>query len=100
MTTRINQNPGTQYITNRGVSDSKSPGTQKAADSGQPGSDRVSLSAKADRLSQLTQIAASSPDVDSAKVEALRHAIANGEYAVNADELASSMLTADRLIGR
>ncbi len=102
MTTRINQNPAATYVSNRAVADSKS-GEAAKSGSAAPASaqaDKVSLSGQAHRLSQLTRIAAASPDIDSKRVDALRDAIARGEYKIDADELAGSMLTADRLLGR
>ncbi len=102
MTTRINQNPAATYVSSRAVGESKAgeSGKSGAAPGAGAQADKVSLSGQAHRLSELTRIAAASPDIDSGRVEALRDAIARGEYKIDADELAGSMLTADRLLGR
>ncbi len=102
MTTRINQNPAATYVSNRAVGDSKSGEAARSGNAASAGAqaDKLSLSGQANRLSQLTRIAAASPDIDSQRVAALRDAIARGEYTIDAEELAGSMLTADRLLGR
>ena len=100
MTTRINQNPAAQYVNNRSVGDAKAGSTNRSDAAPSAGTDKVSLSPQADKLNRLAELAAASPDIDTGRVEAIRDAIANGEYTIDADALANSMLTADRLLGR
>lgn len=100
MNTRINQNAGVQYVSNRGVSESRNTAPGAATTATGKGDDKISLSSQADRLNNLTQLATDSPDIDMAKVEAIKAQIANGEFAVDAGRLAGKMLTADRLLGR
>lgn len=66
----------------------------------QPEADgNVKLSAEAQSLKQLeTQIKAA-PDVDSDKVNALRAAIAEGSYQVNADSVAEKLLNFEAQLG-
>jgi negative regulator of flagellin synthesis FlgM len=52
-------------------------------------SDKVSLS---DALSQLEQTLAEVPEVDSAKVEAIKNAIEDGSYQIDSQELARKMI--------
>ncbi len=102
MNTRIEQNNGLPQISKRTVSETRSSSSAPASGGASTAAagDKLSLSAQADRLSTLTRIAAASPDIDTAKVEALRAQIAEGNYEIDADRLASSMLQADRQLGR
>lgn len=54
--------------------------------------DTVSLTDKATQLQSLQQALADAPVVNSDKVSALRAAIADGSYAVDAKELAQNMI--------
>ncbi|RZO84236.1 MAG: flagellar biosynthesis anti-sigma factor FlgM [Oceanococcus sp.] len=81
-----------QYLATRPLSKESTPGAASAPAQGREGGDRLSLSNQADRLAALSQIAANSPDIDAGRVESLRQAIANGEYTVDPDALASRML--------
>jgi len=70
---------------------SEKPATTSNADS-------VSLSAEAQSLGKLEASIAASPDVDTAKVESVRNAIASGEYKVDADAIAEKALSQDLLL--
>ncbi len=60
---------------------------------GNPETDgHVKLSAEAQHLKQLEVQLKSAPDVDSDKVNALRAAIADGSYQVNAERVAEKLL--------
>ncbi len=54
--------------------------------------DAVSLSQQGKAVSKLQQDMAASPAYDSAKVAAIKEAIANGSYQVDAEKLADSMI--------
>ncbi|MGF1686014.1 flagellar biosynthesis anti-sigma factor FlgM [Photobacterium japonica] len=54
--------------------------------------DAVSLSSQGKAVGQLHQQLATEPSFDSAKVAAIKDAIANGSYVVDADKLATNML--------
>ncbi|MDN3682091.1 flagellar biosynthesis anti-sigma factor FlgM [Vibrio tapetis] len=56
------------------------------------GKDAVSLSQESKAIGQLHQSMASEPSFDSAKVAAIKEAIANGSYTVNPEKLAESMM--------
>ncbi len=91
---KIQQN-GLQYLATRPLNKEAAANTgSNAAQAAQnAGSgDRLSLSHQADRLSQLSELAKASPDIDTSRVESLRQSIANGEYTVDAKGLASRML--------
>ena len=94
MNNRIQNNPGLQYIATRPLNDSAAShqASSGANRSSASGSDRVSLSARADRLNQLVDIAKSAPDVNQSRVDALKNAIANGDYQVDAENVAANML--------
>ena len=94
MNNRIQNNPGLQYIATRSLNDKNgvtnaNAGSNQAASTG---SDRVSLSARADRLNQLVEVAKNAPEVNESRVDALRNAISRGDYQVNAENLAANML--------
>lgn len=57
--------------------------------------DKVSLSAEAQLLGKVKDIVASLPDVDLARVEKFKSAIANGEYQVDNDKLAGNILRSE-----
>lgn len=58
-------------------------------------SDSVSLSVKAQALGRLEAKMSEAPSVDSAKVEALKKAVAEGSYQVDSDKVAEKMLAQD-----
>ncbi len=94
MNNRIQNNPGMQYLATRSLNDKTAPNGD-ALRAGSPAAgapDRLSLSARADRLNQLIQQAHNAPDVNESRVEALKQAISSGQYQVNAEALAANML--------
>ncbi|MFC3022396.1 flagellar biosynthesis anti-sigma factor FlgM [Vibrio zhugei] len=54
--------------------------------------DAVSLSSQSKAMEEMKSSMASSPSFDSAKVAAIKDAIANGSYVVDPDKLADSMI--------
>lgn len=58
-------------------------------------SDSVSLSSQAKAMGKLEQAVQQSADVDTAKVERIKLAIANGEYQADSDAIAGRMLAQD-----
>lgn len=57
--------------------------------------DTVQLSDQAQELNRIQQSLKSFPDVDNAKVEAIRAQIASGSYQVNAEQLADKIIADD-----
>jgi negative regulator of flagellin synthesis FlgM len=57
--------------------------------------DNVSLSQEAHTLGRVEQAMKKSPDVDEAKVAAVKQAIAEGRYQVNSERIAERMLAQD-----
>lgn len=57
--------------------------------------DNVSLSPEAQTLGRVEQAMKKSPDVNEAKVAAIRQALAEGRYQVNSDRIAERMLAQD-----
>lgn len=80
-TARSNQN---------NVSNSSSGAKPSVAPKGQH--DAVSLSSQGKAVGQIHQQLAAEPSFDSAKVSAIKKAIASGAYVVDADKLASNMM--------
>ncbi|WED21097.1 flagellar biosynthesis anti-sigma factor FlgM [Vibrio sp. JC009] len=62
-------------------------------------SDSVSLSQQGKAMGQLQQTMASQPSFDSAKVAAIKEAIANGSYRVDAEKLADNMMKFEDELG-
>lgn len=61
--------------------------------------DAVSLSEQGKAIGQMSSQLASSPAFDSAKVQAIKEAIANGSYMVDADKLADNMIRFENELG-
>lgn len=61
--------------------------------------DSVSLSVQAQTLGRLEAKAAEAPDVDQAKVDAVKVAISEGRYQVNSRTVAEQILAQDNLLG-
>jgi negative regulator of flagellin synthesis FlgM len=70
-----------------------------AAPAAKTASDSVSLSNKAQAMGRLEAQIASAPDVDEAKVAAVKAAIAEGRYQVDSQTVAERMLAEDSLLG-
>lgn len=64
---------------------------------GAPPSDRVDLSSEGMVLHAIQQRLAETPDVRWEKVQALKEAIARGEYRITADKIAAAMLREGKL---
>lgn len=94
--------PGTA-TTGRSASSSpltgKSEGKTTASATSEPATDKVVLSPEAQSLSRLQDAVEAAPDIDSDKVEAIKQAIAEGRFEINAERLAEAMLAQDDLIG-
>lgn len=86
-------------VTTQGGSSSRakpSEGNGPSAASAKPeAKDSVSLSAQAQELSRLESAAMNSADVDEAKVAAVKQALANGSYQIDAESIAQKMLDQD-----
>ncbi|MGF1714655.1 flagellar biosynthesis anti-sigma factor FlgM [Photobacterium chitinilyticum] len=89
---------GHPMTTTRSNHGSVSGSTSGAAKNQQPTSvgsgqkDAVSLSSQGKAVGQIHQQLAAEPSFDSAKVAAIKDAISNGSYVVDADKLASNMM--------
>jgi negative regulator of flagellin synthesis FlgM len=66
--------------------------TSRTPMGGQSGQDKVSLTDMASRLKSLENKLAEQPDVDQARVDRVRTALARGEYRVNPDRVADKMM--------
>lgn len=56
------------------------------------GSDQLSLTTSAQLLKELNEAVAATPEVDSSRVEAIKQAIADGTYQVDAGRIADQLL--------
>jgi negative regulator of flagellin synthesis FlgM len=59
--------------------------------------DSVSLSQQGQSLGKVESAIAASPEVDQAKVDAIRTAIQSGQYRIDAESIADKMLSQDTL---
>ncbi len=66
--------------------------TEKSSNTTAPKQDSVSLSQQSKAIGQMQQSMASQPSFDSAKVAAIKEAIANGSYTVDPEKLADNMI--------
>ncbi|MCW8328154.1 flagellar biosynthesis anti-sigma factor FlgM [Photobacterium sp. SDRW27] len=89
---------GQPMTTTRSNQGNVSSSTSGAAKNQQPTSlggskgDAVSLSTQGKAVGQIHQQLAAEPSFDSAKVAAIKDAISNGSYVVDAEKLASNMM--------
>jgi len=85
---------GQTVTTSRTQSRTDSNATSRSDSVAEPkgGKDAVSLSQEGKAIGQLHQTMASEPSFDSAKVAAIKEAIANGSYTVDPEKLAESMM--------
>lgn len=65
----------------------------------QPGSDTVELTSGAKLLERLDKSLASLPEIDPARVEAVKTAIGNGDYTIDADKIANALIRLDKEFG-
>lgn len=78
------------------------PATDKAADkSNSPaaGGDQVSLTPTAQQLRTLEDKIAAQPVVDTQKVNAVKDALANGSFEINAERIAGKMMSLEKALG-
>lgn len=77
-------------------------GERRAGPAGGPQQrpDTVELTDAARLLERLESQLAGAPDVDQARVDVLRAAVADGSYEINDREIADALLRADRELGR
>ena len=62
-------------------------------------SDTVELTSSAKLLERLEKNLAAAPGIDSARVETIKQAIANGEYEIDAEAVADAMIRFERSLG-
>lgn len=65
--------------------------SEQAANPGS-GSDQLSLTSSAQLLKELSDVVAATPEVDMSRVEAIKQAIADGSYNVDAGRIADQLL--------
>ncbi len=61
-----------------------------------PANDTVSLSDSSQQVISLQQQLKNAPEVDSAKVEAIKQEIANGNYPLDAEKIAENMINLEK----
>ncbi|MDE1514468.1 MAG: flagellar biosynthesis anti-sigma factor FlgM [Shewanella sp.] len=98
---RAGQSLNTTNRTNLRSSDASSSSSQSGATlrSSASGQDAVSLSLQSKAIGEMHHEMASRPSFDSAKVAAIKEAIANGSYVVDPDKLADNMIKFEKELG-
>ena len=81
---------------NRTAAVEKAGGEVGKVEKAAPTRDSVTLTDSARSLQKLEEAVASAPVVSESRVEAVKAAIAQGKYEVNAERVAEKMLAADR----
>lgn len=74
-------------------------GKPHAADTGAASSDTVELTSSAKLLERLDKTLAALPVVDSNRVAAVKQAIENGDYEIDADAIADAMIRLEQSLG-
>lgn len=97
---RIDNATGVQQINQRNQAENRGGVARPSQTDAAPTQDRVSLSASSEQLGALSATVQAAPAVNTARVEALRDAIANGQYQPNPEALADALLATERDLGR
>ena len=79
--------------------ESKDSGSDSAVTESKGNKDSVSLSQQGKAIGQLHQEMASQPSFNSAKVAAIKEAIANGSYRVDSEKLADNIIKFENELG-
>jgi len=66
--------------------------------SGPPATDKVSLSEESLQVRELQQQLDQIPEVDAEKVQAIKQAIAQGDYPVDAKKIAANLMNLEKLL--
>lgn len=86
--------------TREALSSTGSQRVEKQAPDAAPGrSDTVELTSDGQLMERLEQTLKAMPEIDPARVEAVKDAIANGDYRIDADRIADALLRFDREFG-
>ena len=72
---------------------------QRTASGNTAASDNVELTSGAKLLERLDKTLTSLPEIDASRVEAVKTAIANGDYEIDADKIADALIRTDREFG-
>ncbi len=89
----------TQRGSNASNTTGRSDATSRQTQSPEGSSESVVLSSEAQSLNKLEAAIGSASDVNSDKVSAIKQAIAEGRFEINAERLAQAMLAQDDLLG-
>lgn len=91
----------TDALTNNSKARSKPAGEQAASNStaaARPAEDRVSLSEESLHVRELQQQLDQVPEVDAEKVNAIKQAIARGDYPIDAKKIAANVMNLEKIL--
>ncbi len=96
-------NPIANHLAVSGITDRLDPGAPEARDAEQSAADvaatdQVTLTSDAQRLERVVAAARAEPDVDAAKVQALREAIESGQHTIDSDRITDALLEIDQVL--
>ena len=89
------QSANTKPASHEKTGSSAAPGSSSA----KTDSTTVNITRDAKLLGELDQALASASDIDATKIAAIKEAIANGEYEIDAEKIAAALLKFDRDAG-
>jgi len=89
-TSSIGSNTGKAASSKSSNVDSPSSGGSSASE------DTVSLSSQSRQVIELQKQLKNAPEIDSSKIEAIRQEIANGNYPLDAEKIAESMINLEK----
>ncbi len=96
-------NPISNHVAVTGVGERLDRGATEARDAepraAEPAAaDQVTLTSDAQQLERVVAAARAEPDVDVAKVQALREAIESGQYKVDTDRITDALISIDKVL--
>jgi len=100
--TSNNLKPGFNNTGPRDLASNKSTGAGNqtaTADTQAASEDSVALSSRGQSLNRLEENLANTPDVDTARVDSIKQAIAEGRFEVDAERIAENILNQEDLLG-
>jgi len=104
MTNSINGTPRnrSEILSDQSTKTAKTEKTNVAVESeqttGASTADTVSITGEANRIRELQNSLADAPDIDLAKVEAIKNEIANGNYPIDHERIASNLIDLEKTL--
>ena len=72
--------------------------TENKAETSKSSADTVSITSEANKIRELQSSLANAPDIDLAKVESIKNEIANGNYPIDPERIASNLIDLEKAL--